>query len=104
MPLTAGRWAALVTAALCVLSVPALTQKKQPSTPEILLDPAKFRDTAPATFKVMVETSAGAFVIQVHRDWAPHGADRFYNLVKNGYYTDCRFFRVVKDFVAQFGI
>src|SRR5207244_6499652 len=50
------------------------------------------------------ETSAGDFVIAVRRDWAPHGADRFYNLVKSGYYDGVRFFRVIPGFMAQFGI
>jgi peptidyl-prolyl cis-trans isomerase A (cyclophilin A) len=43
-------------------------------------------------------------VITVHRDWAPHGADRFYNLVKNGFYNDARFFRAIPNFMVQFGI
>ena len=51
-----------------------------------------------------MDTSKGAFVIEVHRDWAPRGADRFYNLVKNGFYNDVRFFRVIPGFMAQFGI
>src|SRR5437667_11174 len=59
---------------------------------------------APATFRARFETSKGAFVIEVHREWAPHGADRFYNLVKSGYYNDTRFFRVITGFMAQFGI
>ncbi len=71
-----------------------------------LLDPASeaMNQTAPGTFKVKFETSKGDFVVEVHRDWAPRGADRFYNLVKNGFYTDVRFFRVVSGFMAQFGI
>jgi len=59
---------------------------------------------APATVRARFETSKGAFVIEVHREWAPHGADRFYNLVKSGYYDDTRFFRVITGFMAQFGI
>src|ERR1700744_6306426 len=59
---------------------------------------------APQTFRAKVETTAGSFVIEVHRDWSPHGADRFYQLVKNGYYNDSRFFRVVPGRWAQFGI
>src|SRR5579871_6347770 len=53
---------------------------------------------------VMIETTAGKFVIEVHRDWAPHGADRFLELVKSHYYDDSRFFRVVPGRWAQFGI
>lgn len=59
---------------------------------------------APIQFSVRLETSKGAIVIEVHREWAPYGADRFYNLVAAGYYDDNRFFRVVKSRWAQFGI
>jgi len=69
-----------------------------------LKNPAALKDMAPATYKVDFDTSAGTFVVEVHRDWAPNGADRFYNLVKNGYYDDVRFFRVVPGFMVQFGI
>jgi peptidyl-prolyl cis-trans isomerase A (cyclophilin A) len=65
---------------------------------------AAMRARAPATFRARFETSAGDFVIDVHRDWAPRGADRFYNLVRSGYYDDVRFFRVISGFMAQFGI
>ncbi len=59
---------------------------------------------APATFRVRIETTAGSFTIEAHRDWSPHGADRFYELVRAGYYDDSRFFRVVSGRWAQFGI
>ena len=59
---------------------------------------------APASFRVQLDTTKGAIVIEVHRDWAPKGADRFYELVTSGYYDDNRFFRVVKGQWAQFGI
>jgi peptidyl-prolyl cis-trans isomerase A (cyclophilin A) len=59
---------------------------------------------APPTYRARFETSKGDFVVQVHRDWAPMGADRFYNLVRNGYYDDVRFFRVIDGFMAQFGM
>src|SRR5262249_44471751 len=58
----------------------------------------------PDPVRVHFETSEGAIVIVVHRDWAPHGADRFIELVKAGYFDDSRFFRVVKGQWAQFGI
>jgi peptidyl-prolyl cis-trans isomerase A (cyclophilin A) len=58
----------------------------------------------PPRFRVRLETSKGAIVIDVHRDWAPHGADRFYELVTSGYYDDSRFYRVVQGQWAQFGI
>jgi peptidyl-prolyl cis-trans isomerase A (cyclophilin A) len=60
--------------------------------------------TAPPEYKVRLDTSRGAIVIAVHRDWAPNGADRFYELVTSGYYDDARFFRIRKDTWAQFGI
>ncbi|MGE0448839.1 MAG: peptidylprolyl isomerase [Vicinamibacterales bacterium] len=66
--------------------------------------PAAFTEQAPPTFKANFETSKGRFVIQVTRAWAPRGADRFYNLVKGGFYDDVRFFRVIPNFMAQFGI
>jgi peptidyl-prolyl cis-trans isomerase A (cyclophilin A) len=69
-----------------------------------LRSPAGMTEEAPATFKASIDTSKGTFVIEVHRDWAPLGADRFYNLVKNGFYDDVRFFRVIPGFMAQFGI
>jgi peptidyl-prolyl cis-trans isomerase A (cyclophilin A) len=69
-----------------------------------LMKPAELKETAPATFKVKFETSKGDFVVQVTREWSPNGADRFYNLVKNGFYDDVRFFRVISGFMAQFGI
>jgi peptidyl-prolyl cis-trans isomerase A (cyclophilin A) len=59
---------------------------------------------APAQFKVRFETSKGPFVLEVHRDWAPNGVDRFYELVQSGYYDEARFFRVVPNFVVQWGI
>lgn len=60
--------------------------------------------TAPDVFRVTFETSKGPFVVETHRDWAPNGADRFYQLVKTGYYDDNRFFRVVPGFVVQWGM
>jgi peptidyl-prolyl cis-trans isomerase A (cyclophilin A) len=76
----------------------------QAGTNAALKNPASLKEMAPATFKVDFDTSAGMFVVEVHRDWAPNGADRFYNLVKNGYYDNVRFFRVIPDFMVQFGI
>ena len=69
-----------------------------------LRTPAALTEQAPPTYKAKFETSKGNFVVEVHRDWAPKGADRFYNLVKNGFFDDGRFFRVVPDFMVQFGI
>jgi peptidyl-prolyl cis-trans isomerase A (cyclophilin A) len=69
-----------------------------------LRNPAGLTEQAPARFKANFDTSQGAFVVDVHRDWAPLGADRFYNLVKNGFYDDVRFYRVVPNFMVQFGM
>lgn len=78
-------------------SVPAVTRNP-------LLQPQRYTETAPATYQVRLETSAGDVVIQVHRDWAPIGADRFYNLAKGGFYDDSRVYRVLGGFMAQFGL
>jgi peptidyl-prolyl cis-trans isomerase A (cyclophilin A) len=59
---------------------------------------------APPEFKVKFDTSKGVFVVDVHRDWAPLGADRFYELVKNGFYDEARFFRIAPGFVVQWGL
>jgi peptidyl-prolyl cis-trans isomerase A (cyclophilin A) len=61
-------------------------------------------ERAPATYKVKFETTKGDVTVEVHRHWAPKGADRFYNLVKSGFYDNVRFFRVLSGFMAQFGI
>ena len=62
------------------------------------------QEKAPDTYKVKLDTSKGPFVIEVHRSWAPLGADHFYSLVKSGFYNDVRFFRVVPNFMVQFGM
>ena len=83
--------------ALACFAVPSLAQSP-------LDNPAALREQAPATYKVKFDTSKGVFVVEVTRAWAPKGADRFYNLVKNGFYDNVRFFRVVSGFMVQFGI
>jgi peptidyl-prolyl cis-trans isomerase A (cyclophilin A) len=65
---------------------------------------AGFAQQAPDSFRARFSTTKGDFVIVVHRAWAPHGADRFYNLVRSGFYDGVRFFRVIPGFMAQFGI
>jgi peptidyl-prolyl cis-trans isomerase A (cyclophilin A) len=79
-----------------VIAAPAFGQN--------LGNPAALKEQAPAVYKVEFDTSKGPFVVEVHRDWAPNGADRFYNLVKNGFYDNVRFFRVIEGFMAQFGV
>jgi peptidyl-prolyl cis-trans isomerase A (cyclophilin A) len=83
---------------LSSLAVPAFAQ------PGNLGNPSALREQAPAVYKAKFDTTKGTFVIEVHRDWAPNGADRFYNLVKNGFYDNVRFFRVISGFMVQFGI
>lgn len=69
----------------------------------VLLDPRRAREEAPETFRVKFETTKGDFLVDVYRDWSPHGVERFYYLVKIGFYTDCAFFRVTPQ-VAQTGL
>jgi len=75
-----------------------------PAYSQSLGNPAALKEQAPPVYKVEFDTSKGPFVVEVHRDWAPNGADRFYNLVKNGFYDSTRFFRVIEGFMAQFGV
>jgi peptidyl-prolyl cis-trans isomerase A (cyclophilin A) len=67
-------------------------------------DPAKLTATAPDTFKALFVTTKGNFTVEVTRSLAPNGADRFYNLVRSGFFTDIAFFRVIPGFMCQFGI
>jgi len=90
----------LTLAAALIFAAPAAPALAQGS----LSNPASLRETAPAVYKARFDTTKGPFVIEVHRDWSPNGADRFYNLVKNGFYNDARFFRVISGFMVQFGI
>src|SRR3954465_7595865 len=90
----------LTALALAVTVALPTVAAAQPS----LKNPASLTEKAPPTYKVKLDTSTGPVVIEVHRDWAPLGADRFYNLVKNGYYDGVRFFRVISGFMAQGGM
>ena len=87
----------ILTLAFLLAAGPALAQGK-------LANPAALNEPAPASYKAKFDTSKGVFVIEVTRAWAPQGADRFYNLVKNGFFDNTRFFRVIPNFMVQFGI
>jgi peptidyl-prolyl cis-trans isomerase A (cyclophilin A) len=76
----------------------AATRHKAP-----MLNPAVYKAKAPETYRAKFTTTKGIFVVEVTRAWAPLGADRFYNLVKGGYYDDAPFYRVIPNFMAQFG-
>lgn len=69
-----------------------------------LTDPSLATEQAPAEYQVKLQTTKGDVLIAVHRDWAPQGADRFYNLVKVGFFDDVAFFRAIDDFMVQFGM
>jgi cyclophilin family peptidyl-prolyl cis-trans isomerase len=80
----------LVFAALVLLSLTACRKPQPVVVPEV--------------FRVKFETSQGDITVEARRDWAPHGADRFHELVRKRYFDQGRFFRVVKGFIAQFGV
>lgn len=90
-----------VLAAGAPFSAPRAQDQSNP-----LLNPGSdvMSQEAPAVFTAKFETTKGDILIEVHRAWAPQGADRFYNLVQHGFYAECRFFRVVAEFMAQIGI
>jgi peptidyl-prolyl cis-trans isomerase A (cyclophilin A) len=96
--MTSRRLFLSLVACAVTFAAPALAQHAK------LADPAALTEQAPATYKAKFETSKGAFVIQVTRAWAPVGADRFYNLVKNGFFDNGRFFRDIAGFMVQFGL
>lgn len=79
-------------------------RKTAPPAKASLMNPASLNQKAPEVYKAKFTTTKGIFVVEVTRAWAPLGADRFYNLVKNGYFTDASFFRVIPRFMVQFGI
>lgn len=96
-----GRTIALAAVALLYTALASAGEEVSPLLkPE---DPAVNRQ-APPTYKANFETTKGNFVVEVRREWAPLGADRFYNLVRHGFFDGARFFRVISGFMVQFGI
>ena len=95
---------------IAIVGMVAIVAAAQTGGGKAFMNPASLKEKAPDVFKASFEVAhgdgkaGGTFVIEVHRDWSPNGADRFYNLVKSGFYDDCRFFRVVPNFMVQFGI
>ena len=79
-------------------------EKPQEKNPLLAPTDPAVNQKAPDFFKVKFTTTKGDFVVEVDREWAPKGADRFYNLVNAGFYDGCRFFRVISGFMAQFGV
>jgi len=95
--------AAMVEAARNTQQRRAAPPNDAPPNPR-LLNPSAANEQAPARYTVELDTTAGTIRMDVHREWAPNGADRFYNLVRMGYYTDIAFFRVIDGFMAQTGL
>lgn len=91
-------WVAPVCAcfiwAVCAVKPDNVLGQQGSSGRDALLNPSALNEKAPDVFRASFDTSAGTFVVEVHRTWAPHGADRFYNLVKSGFYDGNRFYRV----------
>jgi peptidyl-prolyl cis-trans isomerase A (cyclophilin A) len=96
-----GTWRIALGAPLCLMFMACSppTGSKKVEAPAAVKD-----ERVPEVFQVNLDTSKGPVVVEVRRDWAPRGADHFYSLVKTGFYDGNRFFRVVRNFVVQFGI
>lgn len=98
---------ALLLTTLAGLSLPLAAEDKEKAAAPAAAshaDPSKLTEKAPETFKVKMTTTKGDITIEVTRAWSPNGADRFFNLVKSGYFTDIAFFRAISGFMCQFGI
>lgn len=102
-------WRVILALALCAGIAAAQAKAPEKNAPaasfnRALLNPAALNEKAPDTYDVKFNTTKGEFVVRVTRAWAPFGADRFYNLVKNGFYDEASFFRAVEKFMVQFGL
>jgi len=96
---------AIVFAAVALAQAGDAKPEDKPSTNAPgFTDPAKLTEKAPETFKAQFDTTKGKFTVEVTRSLSPNGADRFYNLVRSGYFKDIAFFRVIPGFMCQFGI
>ena len=82
----------------------AKLEKKEEKASPGFTDPSKLTEKSPETFKAQFDTTKGKFTVEVTRSLSPNGADRFYNLVRSGYFTDIAFFRVISGFMCQFGV
>ena len=89
---------------LASIALVSCSKADSTNSPAGFADPAKLTATAPETFKVRFDTTKGKFTVEVTRSLSPNGADRFYNLVRSGFFTDIAFFRVIPGFMCQFGI
>lgn len=97
----------LLLTTLVGLTLPLTAQDKEKAEAPAkasLTEPATLKEKSPESFRVKMDTTKGAFTIEVTRAWAPNGADRFYNLVQGGYFTEIAFFRAISGFMCQFGI
>ena len=94
----------LFAAVAMVRAEDAKKEEKPSTTSPGFTDPAKLTEKAPETFKAQFDTTKGKFTIEVTRSLSPNGADRFYNLVRSGYFKDVAFFRVIPGFMCQFGV
>ena len=97
-------FATIVLCSSLLAQAPPAKKAAASGGPPSLMNPASLRAKAPDVFKAEFTTTKGNIVIEIHRDWAPLGADRFYNLVRAGFFTDAGFFRVVPNFMVQFGL
>jgi peptidyl-prolyl cis-trans isomerase A (cyclophilin A) len=97
---------AIFTAAACLAMAACSSSNESGGTAMVggTASTAVKNETAPDVFQVAFDTSKGKIVVEVHRDWAPNGVDHFYTLVKTHFFDGSRFYRTIRNFVAQFGI